>query len=242
MPTMRWLIISILVLLWTATFGLGLCLVFGFELGFDVESAIKSIGTLSTGLTAAVSYFGIQLRSTRRELEEERFSTPMALAFGYVRNFLEPAVTALIRSAGEDVKIYVYIPERLEELEPLSRQRILARIRAADFREGVIQLELDSGRARDIITVTRSDEERPRYFDFPTTLLTLNSLVDYKIASSQGDDISKAREALGQQYIQRFRDYLLECTDRLHLQKNIEVTDAQLAFLDRTRKETPAAG
>ena len=68
---MRWLIISILVLLWSATLGLGLCLVFGIELGFDVESAIKSIGTLSTGLTAAVSYFGIQLRSTRRELEEE---------------------------------------------------------------------------------------------------------------------------------------------------------------------------
>jgi len=235
---MRWLIIGILVLLWGATFALGLCLVFGIDLGFDVESAIKSIGTLSTGLTAAVSYFGIQLRSTRRELEEERFSTPMALALGYVRNFLEPAVTALIDSAGEEVKIHVYIPERLEELEPLSRQRILARIRAADFRDDVVRLELDSGRARDIITVTRSGEERPRYFDFPTTLLTLKSLVDYKIASSNGDDGGKDREALGQQYIHRFRDYLLECAGKLHLENHIELTDAKLGFLDRIGNET----
>jgi hypothetical protein len=232
---MRWLIITVLVLLWAATFALGLGIAFGIEPGFDAESAIKSIGTLSTGLTAAVSYFGIQLRSTRRELEEERFSTPMALAYGYAHNFLEPAATALIRQSagsGSEVKIYVYIPERLEELEPLSRQRILARIRGADFHDDIIKLELDSGRARDLITVTRSGEEQPRYFDFPTTLLTLTSLVDYKVASAASPITSADREALGREYIQRFRDYLLECIGKLRLEGNIELTDAKLAFLN----------
>jgi hypothetical protein len=209
--------------------------VLGVELGFDGGSATTFLGTLSTGLTAVVSYFGIQLRATERELEEERFSTPMALAFGYVRNFLEPAVTALLEhSQGRTwrVKIHVYIPERLEELEPLSRQRILARIRDANFREEIIKLQFDSGRARDIITITRSGEDRPHYFDFPTTLLTLTSLVDYKVASTTDPVTAQHKEELGQQYIRRFRDYLLECVEKLGLSKHVELTDKELGFLD----------
>jgi hypothetical protein len=80
--------------------------------------------------------------------------------------------------------------------------------------------------------VTRSGEEQPRYFDFPTTLLTLTSLVDYKVASAASPITSADREALGREYIQRFRDYLLECIGKLRLEGNIELTDAKLAFLN----------
>ena len=231
----RGLIITVLVLLWAATAGLTLLLVLGIDPGFDVGSATTFLGTLGTGLTAVVSYFGIKLRATKRELEEERFSTPMALAFGYVRNFLDPAVTALIeqsRGSTEPVKIHVYIPEHLEELEPLSRQRTLARIREANFRDEVIKLQFDSGRVRDIITVTRTGEARPRYFDFPTTLLTLTSLVDYKIATAAEPMGAKEREALGRQYIEKFRDYVLECTGKLNLAQHVELTDRNLGFLN----------
>lgn len=231
----RWAIISVLVLLWGATAALTLLLVFGVDPGFDVGSATAFLGTLGTGMTAVVSYFGIQLRATRHELEEERYSTPMALAFGYVKNFLDPAVTALLdQSKGHSgqVKIYIYIPEHLEELEPLSRQRILGRIRGANFQEEIIQLQFDSGRARDIITVTRTGDDHPRYFDFPTTLLTLTSLVDYKIATSTEPMGIKEREALGQQYIAKFRDYLLASVAKLNLAEHVQLTDKNLGFLD----------
>lgn len=240
---MRWLIICVLVLLWTATAALTLLLVFGIDPGFDVGSATAFLGTLGTGLTAVVSYLGIKLRATRRELEEERFSTPMALAFGYVRNFLEPAVTALIEQSkgrAEQIKIHVYIPNHLEELETLSRQRILARIREARFRDEVIKLQFDSGRARDIITVTRAGEDTPRYFDFPTTLLTLTSLVDYKVATAAEPMGAKDREALGRQYVEKFRDYLLQCAARLNLSKHVELTDRNLGFLIAPTAETKA--
>lgn len=237
----RWLIIGILVLLWAATFTLGLLMLLGIEPGFDAGSTTSLLGTVSGGLTAVVSYFGIRLRATERELEEERFSTPMALAFGYVRNFLEPAVTALLEQARGTgpVRIHVYIPERLEELEPLSRQRILARIRDANFRDEVVKLQLDSGRARDIIAVTRSGDEPPLYFDFPTTLLTLTSLIEYKVATATGPDEVRDRVELGQRYIGKFRDYLLECVAKLNLAAHVAITDRELGFL-RTGTAQPA--
>ena len=108
---------------------------------------------------------------------------------------------------------------------------MLARIRENDFREGIFKLEADGSRVRDLITITKSGDDQPLYFDFPTTLLTLTSLVDYKMASS-GDRHSQAdREALGREYIGKFRDYLMERVEALGLGDRVALTDGELGFL-----------
>jgi hypothetical protein len=241
---MRYAILSLLVLMWLATLMIAVAWVLGWDLGFEAEPATVLLGTASTGLTAAVAYFGVKLEAARRELEEERFSTPMALAHGYVHNFLDPALTHLLRRTGPGEpppRLYIFIPERLEELAPASRERILARIRAARYRDTAMNLEFSEGRARDIITITRESGGSPVYFDFPTTLLTLHALVDYKVESKAEQLSEKEKVALGAAYIAHFRAYLLQRAEALGLREYLELTDRRLAFLEAPEGPPPEA-
>ena len=60
-------------------------------------------------------------RAAKEQLEVEQFSAPRALARGYFNNFVAPAVTRLLDDKikdAEDVRFYVFIPERLSDVEP----------------------------------------------------------------------------------------------------------------------------
>ena len=239
---MRFAVISILVLMWLATLAIAVAWVFGIDLGIDPEPATVLLGTVSTGLTAVVAYFGVKLETARKALEEERFSTPMALAAGYVANFIEPALTHLLKQTQANEappRLHIYIPKRLEELNPASRERILARIRAAHCQEEAMQLDFQEGRARDIIAITRSGNADRVYFDFPTTLLTLTALVDYKVDSAENRSAAQEKEALGHEYITHFKDFLLDRLAQLGLSEYVVLTDQKLAFLQEPEKPNP---
>ena len=227
---MRILILSLIVFLWITTLVIAILWATGAKLPFRPEPVALLLGLFASGLTGVVRYFSIRLNYVSDELEEEKFSTPIALAYGYLQNFLEPAVTALLKEGG-DLKLWIYMPDSLAELEPQSRERILSRIREKHYHNEFVNLCFEEGRSRDVLILTKSSGGNPVYFDFPNTLLTLTSLVDYKV-ESQGDSFSEeAKLKLGRIYIGKFKAFLEKKSQEKGLSDYVGFTDAQLGFL-----------
>ena len=97
------------------------------------------------------------------------------------------------------------------------------------FRDEVINLQFREGRARDVLTVTRGSSQRV-YFDFPNTLLSLNSLIDYKMESRKNQFTDEARSAMGQRYIGKFSAVLKKLIERKGLAQFVSYADKELAI------------
>jgi len=223
--------------LWAATLYAVLAKLFKWRLPFDLDPDGLSalLGLISTAVTALVAYFGDLLRTRDEQLEEEKYSTPLALAYGYVNNFVEPLVTRLLQQAGPqaaDVRLYIYIPDELADLEPAAVERTVARMRAKQFDTKVINLQLDQGRPRDVLTVMGGGG-KTLYFDFPNTLLTLKTVVDYKVhaAKKEEGDPEQTKRELGARFIQRFQKSVEEMLAQKHLTEYVRLTDKNLDFL-----------
>lgn len=192
-----------MVFLWTATFAVSMCWLFWKNPPFDAEPITVALGLVSTAVTALLSEFGSRL-------EEEEFSLPYALAYGYINNFVEPLISQLLKNiplGSPKPKLYIYLPDKLNELEPRNIERVIGRIRMKSFEDKVVNLEFQEGRARDILTVSASDKQRV-YFDFPNTLLSLNSLIDYKMESRKNRFSDSIREEMAKGYIVKFKQVL----------------------------------
>ena len=71
------------------------------------------------------------------------------------------------------------------------------------------------GRVRDVLTI--SMERNHVYFDFPTTLLTLNSFIAYKSDSKKNSFGDEEKLKLGATFIKKFQ----ETVSTLLVEKNI---------------------
>ncbi len=222
------------VLLWSATFLAGVAWLVAYPLPFEAEPITVLLGLVSVAVSALVGSYGQTIRARRAEFEAERFTMPDALAYGYVTNFVEPAVTRLLRATepGEDPpRLFIYMPREISELDPQSIERILARIRGRRFSTGAVTLDFVEGRARDVLTIMRSGEKRPWYFDFPNTLRTLAALVEFKLPSHADSFNETDRKALSREYIERFDAEVRRLLAAKGLAENVEMTDADLGFL-----------
>ncbi|MBK9138004.1 MAG: hypothetical protein IPM17_04480 [Verrucomicrobia bacterium] len=247
---------SLLGVLWAATLGVFLAWACGWSLPIraEPEPLAALLGMISTAVTWL---YGLAARrfeqgrralaETRAELREERYSLAHALAYGYVHNFLAPAVTHLLAQAGRraaEVRFYVYLPADLGELEPDAIQRTLARIRCLGYETGALQLDLRQSRPRDVLTLMRQPGGAPAYFDFPTTLLTLRHLVDYRLETRQDSFPDRARRELGQTYIAEFRSELERHLAEKDLRSVVVLVDRELRPLGSgtTALATPESG
>jgi hypothetical protein len=212
-------------LLWLSTFAVALCWLLWKDAPFDPEPITVVLGLISTAVTALLNEFGSRL-------QKEEFSLSYALAYGYVNNFVEPLISQLLRDHPEKQKaprLYIYMPEKLSELDPKNIDRVISRMRLSNFRDNAINLKFQEGRARDVLTVSKSDDELV-YFDFPNTLLTLNSLLDYKLESKPGQFTDSAKEQMAKQYIERFREVVRKLIDSKDLNQYVFFADKELAF------------
>lgn len=229
--------------LWTATGLVLLAWALGWPLPIraEPEPIAGLLGMTSTAVTWLYSQAARRLEQNRRalaqtraELAEERYSLAHALAFGYVHNFLEPALTRLLHRAGvraAELRFYVYLPDDLAELEPDATERTLARLRGLGFTTGAVQLDLNPARPREVLTLWRSEDEPPRYFDFPTTMLTLRQLVDYRLETRPNSLPDRARRELGRTYIAEFRGELERHLRDKDLTRHVVLVDRTLAPL-----------
>lgn len=229
--------------LWTATGAVLLAWAGGWPLPIRAEPEPLA-GLLGMTSTAVTWLYGLAARRfeqhrralarTRAELAEERYSLAHALAYGYVHNFLEPALTRLLQRAGARaaaLRFYVYLPADLAELEPDATERTLARLRGLGFTTGAVQLDLNPTRPREVLTLWRTEGDPPRFFDFPTTLLTLRQLVDYRLETRPNQFPDQTRRELGQTYIAEFRSALERHLRDKDLTGHVVLVDRSLAPL-----------
>ena len=215
----------ILILLWVTAFGVGVMWAIGLTLpfGLDPEPIVTVLGLATTATTAIVALY-------RKRLQREEYSTAFALADGYVNNFIEPALTHLLAKHGPNVLFYIYIPRYLDELTPRAVKRTVARIEAANLKSQVVNLDLEEGRMRDVLTIRRGDGGMT-YFDFPSTLLTLKNLVDYRVDSGENHLDEQIKRNKGAEYIAKFTERLRQDLTAKHLETHVRLIDASLAPL-----------
>ncbi|MFH6983373.1 STING domain-containing protein [Marinoscillum luteum] len=185
---------------------------------FDPEAAFTILFALSAS-------YGVLFKIL---LDEAEFSPSLALAFGYVENFLEPAITQLIQDEENPI-FHIYKPDSIQELFEKNIERTRKAIEAKGFKLSDIVLEPRYSRARDVILIEK-EEGNQTYFDFPGTLKSLLPYIDYKIASRSNESDIEEKERLGKKLIEKFFKKTEELIAKKELSAHIKICDKQLYF------------
>ncbi|MEQ8416567.1 MAG: hypothetical protein RIB71_18945 [Imperialibacter sp.] len=157
------------------------------------------------------------IRWQMKKIESLEFTPAISLAHGYVNNFLEPAISELLSKNGAGLNFKIYIPNDLEELSDQQIERMKHQLQAKGFRLKEIKLKRKTGRPHDILTVEKQ-EGSVSYFDFPRTLLSLQSYIDYKVESAKNEMSDEKKQVLGGRLVAAFYNEV----QRLIKKKNIE--------------------
>lgn len=213
------------VILWSITFILAIVWIFGVS-SFNCEPYTVALGLISSANS-------VLLKKYSDALKAEKFSTANALAYGYINNFIEPLITKLIKDNQDSSKtptLYVYIPSSLSELYPKSIDRIKAKFREKQMFNKTVSIKLDEGRGiRDIITIKNLNDKQ-FYFDFPNTLLTLLSMIEFKLNSPRNDFNEKEKNKLAEIYISAFVTTAKQLLSEKKLMNNVRFVDSSLDF------------
>jgi hypothetical protein len=214
---------AVMIILWLSTLLCAVLWATGVPLPFEPEPITVILGLVSAALTALVNEYATAL-------EKEEYSVSYALAYGYVINFLEPVITSILKQTpvGERPKFYIYIPEKLVELEPKSIDRTLAKLREKNMITQSINLDLAEGRVRDVLTI--SMDRNHVYFDFPTTLLTLNSFIAYKSDSKKNSFAEEEKVKLGKAFIEKFQKTVSTMLEERNLSDYVSFIGKDLMF------------
>lgn len=121
------------------------------------------------------------------------YSPAHALAIGYYNNFLKEAVSFLVKNGEKSPKICIYKPSSFKDLTKENIDLVKSRLRNENYVVDVLNMDFERGRVRDVITIHKNSK-LASYFDFPSTLTSLESYVDYKLGSKENstNDVEKA--------------------------------------------------
>ena len=156
-----------------------------------------------------------------KRIERLEFSPAISLAHGYVNNFLEPVIGELLSKSGFDsLNFKIYIPNDLEELSDQQIERIKHQIQSKGFRLKEIKLKRKTGRPHDVLTVEKQ-EGSVSYFDFPRTLLSLQSYIDYKTESARNESTDLKKQSLGKNLVEAFRSEVQKLIKKKNLEKTV---------------------
>lgn len=207
------------IIIWSTSFILTLIWIFCSNPPFEPEPLTCALGLIAVASSAILNKYD-------DKLEKEKFCTANALAVGYVNNFIEPVLTQLIKNNRKSI-LYIFIPEKIDDLYPKNIDRLVAELKGRNLSNETINIKLDEGRgARDLMTIINANGENV-YFDFPSTLLTLNILIDYKIKSKKNSFNDKEKAQLGRLYIEKFRETTKMLLVAKHLYpKYVEFSDS----------------
>jgi hypothetical protein len=239
---------SYLQLLWTRFQGRGLLAALFTALAFALavvwawtgDGTYEPWANLMTLCAATAAVMATVWASMRTRVDtgdtRDEYSLSYALAYGYVQNFLVAAVQALQEQAAarglRAGKVHVFRPVGLAQVEPAYHASFLKALEQRRYQCQPLALKSSNDRPRSVITVHLPDAPgQPLHFvDFPTTLLTLSSLLDYRAARAEqlGDEpwTHEFREALGHSYIEQFFKELGLQAERAHIREWIDFTDA----------------
>lgn len=167
---------------------------------------------------------------------EGDYSLCFALAHGYVNNFARQALGDLL-SQSPSGQFVIFRPAGLEELDDRSVETFKAALLAKGYTSSVRVLQPLGKRARDVFMIQgqRDHAGELRYVDFPATLLTLGSLIDYRNdqqRASSGHDMSVTeRQLMTRSLIDGFFQEVVRLLAPQVAQGQIVFTDSRLIHL-----------
>jgi hypothetical protein len=104
----------------------------------------------------------------------------------------------------------------------------LVRLREKNLVTQSINLELTEGRVRDVLSI--SMESKHVYFDFPTTLLTLNSFIAYKSEAKKNSFAEEEKLKLGKAFIEKFQETVSKMLEERNLSDYVSFVGKDLTF------------
>ena len=162
-----------------------------------------------------------------RRIESLEYSPAISIAHGYVNNFLEPAIGELIASKGVNVNFKIYIPNGLEELSDQQIDRMKHQIKSMGYHLKEIKLKRSSGRPHDVLTIEKQ-QGSISYFDFPRTLLSLQSYIDYKVDSGKNESTDHKKNVLGKKMVDAFQHEVKRLLKKKNLEESVSFVDKSL--------------
>lgn len=203
----QWLSVNSGIVKWlniiTNVFSIIVIIIWAFQSWFEKTFHIKFVIELEA-LLALVSLLILALNSLLNKLlEEAEYSPAYALAIGYFNNFIFPVIIQLKEDGIVSPKLCIYRPKHFDELSSTNIDHIKAELTNKKYNLAEINLKLKGARARDILTLNKKSKIYS-FFDFPNTLLSLYSYVDYKIGSRSNSSGNEKKNILIGNLIEQF--------------------------------------
>ncbi|WP_228237504.1 STING domain-containing protein [Allomuricauda sp. M10] len=175
------------------------------------------------------------------KLADEELSIAYALAYGYIYNYLAPVVRRLRKEQTnpDAIEFLVYIPKHINELKSSSIDEVITELSNKQYVVETVEL-LFSGEKRkmDYRTAKKKNSKNTQYFDFPTTILTLEKAIEYKLSTNKNSYPDKEIAELSEQYISNFgaqMKKILEKPEFDAIRNNIKIVGSgRFHFLENT--------
>lgn len=228
-------VVSILILIVSIVFAI----IWLLNASINIEPILAFLGLLY----AIIPIFGKTIiKRLNKKVKDEELTLSYALAYGYLYNYLAPVVRRLRKneSQAEQIRFFVYIPGSLEELNPDSIDEVLTELANKDYIVRTIELSFtNEKRKKDFRTARKKNDDSKKYFDFPTTLLTLRKVIEYKLKTNSNTHIDEDVKKLAKEYILGFKtelEELLNLKEFDAIRDNIIiVSDNRFSFLDEIK-------
>jgi len=228
----QWLSIAILV----ASFVFAALWVYNTSM--NLEPILAFLGLFYSVVALLGNWVAKQLE---KRVKEEELSITYALAHGYMYNYLAPVVRGLRKKLSDPaaMRFIVYIPKTLNEFKSHAIDEVMTELSNKQYIVDTVELVFENEKRKmDYRTARKSKDSAIHYFDFPTTLLTLEKVIEYKLKTDKDSRPDKEIAKLSEVYISNFGKQLTSILEKEEfdaIRGNIEiVSSGRFDFLEAT--------
>ncbi|KAB5484208.1 STING domain-containing protein [Flagellimonas hadalis] len=204
----QWLSIAILV----ASFVFAALWVYNTSM--NLEPILAFLGLFYSVVALLGNWVTKQLE---KRVKEEELSITYALAHGYMYNYLAPVVRGLRKKLSDPsaMRFIVYIPKTLNEFRSHAIDEVMTELSNKQYIVDTVELVFENEKRKmDYRTARKSKDSAIHYFDFPTTLLTLEKVIEYKMKTDKDSRPDKEIAKLSEVYISNFGKQLTSILEK----------------------------
>ncbi|WP_418502297.1 STING domain-containing protein [Flagellimonas sp.] len=228
----QWLSIAILV----ASFVFAALWVYNTSM--NLEPILAFLGLFYSVVALLGNWVTKQLE---KRVKEEELSITYALAHGYMYNYLAPVVRGLRKklSDPDSMRFIVYIPKNLNEFRSHAIDEVITELSNKQYIVDTVELVFENEKRKmDYRTARKTKDGAIQYFDFPTTLLTLEKVIAYKMKTDKDSRPDKEIAKLSEEYIFNFGQQLISLLEQEEfdaIRGNIKIiSSGRFDFLEAT--------
>ena len=181
-------------------------------------------------------------KQLEKRVKEEDLSITYALAHGYMYNYLAPVVRGLRKKLPDptSMRFIVYIPKNLNEFRSHAIDEVLTELSNKQYVVDTVELVFENEKRKmDYRTAKKAKGGAIQYFDFPTTMLTLEKVIEYKLNTDKDSRPDNEIAKLSEEYISNFGKQLTSILKKEEfdaIRDNIKiVSSGRFDFLEADR-------